>query len=374
MSSDPIFPGRLGLQQRVLPAYRAAFFDMLAQSCQDGLTVFAGQPQADEQIASTEKMEFAHLVAARNRQLFKVNSTFFLCWQSGILEWLESWNPDSLVVEANPRYPTTPLAIDWMHARGRPVLGWGLGAPAIGGLFKIWRSNSRLKFLGSLDGIIAYSQRGAEEYLQTGFPADRVFVAPNAVASRPTRPPPRRNSDFEEQPVILFVGRLQQRKRIDHLLQACANLPSELRPKLEIVGEGPARESLQKLASQIYPQAEFAGGQYGIELERYYEEADLFVLPGTGGLAVQQAMSFGLPVIAARGDGTQEDLVRPGNGWIVPADDLASLETALHDALTDPARLRRMGNQSYRIVSEEINLEQMTSSFVQALNSVGRSS
>ena len=37
------FPGRLGLQQRVLPAYRAPFFDLLAGACQGGLSVFAGE-------------------------------------------------------------------------------------------------------------------------------------------------------------------------------------------------------------------------------------------------------------------------------------------------------------------------------------------
>ena len=43
----------------------------------------------------------------------------------------------------------------------------------------------------------------------------------------------------------------------------------------------------------------------------HFAGADLFVLPGTGGLAVQEAMSYALPVIVAKGDGTQEDLVRP---------------------------------------------------------------
>ena len=99
-------------------------------------------------------------------------------------------------------------------------------------------------------------------------------------------------------------------------------------------------------------------------------QADLFVLPGTGGLAVQQAMSFGLPVIVAEGDGTQDDLVRPGNGWRIPANDLQSLTTALQDALADASRLRKMGAESYRIVAEEANLERMVQVFIEALVSV----
>jgi glycosyltransferase involved in cell wall biosynthesis len=96
-------------------------------------------------------------------------------------------------------------------------------------------------------------------------------------------------------------------------------------------------------------------------------EADLFVLPGTGGLAIQEAMSYGLPVIVAQGDGTQDDLVRAENGWQVPPDDFEALIAAMKDALSDVARLRRMGEESYRIVKEEINIEKMVDTFVTVL-------
>jgi glycosyltransferase involved in cell wall biosynthesis len=102
-------------------------------------------------------------------------------------------------------------------------------------------------------------------------------------------------------------------------------------------------------------------------LQSYFAAADLFVLPGTGGLAIQEAMAFALPVIVAEGDGTQNDLVRPENGWLVPSDDLAALKEALHSALADVQRLRRKGAESYRIVADEINLERMVAIFVEAL-------
>ena len=104
-------------------------------------------------------------------------------------------------------------------------------------------------------------------------------------------------------------------------------------------------------------------------LKPYFAEADLFVLPGTGGLAVQEAMSHGLPVIVAKGDGTQDDLVRPENGWQIPPGDESALVSTLHEALSDVSRLRKMGAELYRIVSQEINLEKMVEAFVGALNS-----
>jgi hypothetical protein len=187
--SPETFPGRLALQQRVLPAYRAAFFDALALSCDGGLSVFAGCPRPEEQIAAADSLETAEYVAARNRDFLSLNSPLYACWQEGLTAWLERWQPDALVVEANSRYLSSPRAVRWMHARRRPVLGWGLGAPPLRGLLAGLRQRSRRSFLGSLDGLIAYSQRGAEEYRQLGLPASRIFVAPNAAAPRPHAQP-----------------------------------------------------------------------------------------------------------------------------------------------------------------------------------------
>jgi glycosyltransferase involved in cell wall biosynthesis len=258
------------------------------------------------------------------------------------------------------------LGITWMHLRRRPVIGWGLGAPHTErGLFR-----PRRGFLRQYDALITYSQRGAEEYRAAGFPAEMIFVAPNAVTHRPSQPPPARPSGFDGQATVLFVGRLQARKRIDNLLYACAALPSAIQPRLWIVGDGPARPDFENTAQQVYPAAEFLGARYGADLDALFTRADLFVLPGSGGLAVQQALSFALPVIVAEADGTQQDLVRPGNGWQVPANDIDALKQTLSAALNDPFRLRQMGAASYQIISQEINLENMVSVFLQALAAV----
>jgi glycosyltransferase involved in cell wall biosynthesis len=176
-----------------------------------------------------------------------------------------------------------------------------------------------------------------------------------------------RPDHFVDRPVVLFVGRLQARKRLDQLLQACSALPEGIQPRLVIVGDGPERLRLEDLARQVYPTAEFPGAMQGPELEPFFRAADLFVLPGTGGLAVQQALSYGLPVILGRGDGTNDGLVRPANGWQITPDDLQSLTATLREALSDVRRLRTMGAQSYRIAVEDVNLEKMVAAFVAAV-------
>lgn len=359
------FPDKLGLQQRVLPSYRAPFFDALAEVCAGGLSVFAGEARQAESIKTITRLQNVHYAPARNRHLF--SGQFYLCHQGGLIEWLKKWQPGVLIIEANPRYLSTSKAIAWMHVRGRPVLGWSLGAPPMTGPLVKMRQRARRRLLFSLDGVIAYSRRGAEEFRSLGLPAEKVFVAHNAATPRPTTPPPERPLKFQGQPTVLFVGRLQVRKRLDHLFAACA--AQKKHPRLLIVGDGPARERFEQQAKTTYPQTEFFGALHGEELDEVFKQADLFVLPGTGGLAIQQAMSHGLPVIVAQGDGTQEDLARSENGWLIPPDDLDALTSVLREALNDPVRLRQMGAESYRITAEEINLEEMVRAFVGALNS-----
>jgi glycosyltransferase involved in cell wall biosynthesis len=369
------FPGKLALQQRVLTTYRAAFFETLAQACEGGLSVCAGLPRPEESIAVTNQIRGAKFQPIQNTHLLK--GRMYLCYQRGLPAWLEACSPQALIVEANPRYLSTPAAIRWMKKHGHPVIGWGLGARLVCGSLNLlkkmveWpRNASRKSFVNQFDALLTYSRRGAQEYAALGFPADKIFVAPNAAARRPSQAMPARPLEFDGRLKVLFVGRLQVRKRIDLLLQACAALPAELQPRLVIVGDGPERLALEHLAKTVYTATEFPGAKHGTELAAYFSAADLFVLPGTGGLAVQEAMSYGLPIIMGQGDGTNDDLVRPGNGWQIHPDDPDALKNCLRVALLDVAHLRAMGAESYRIVRDEINLENMVRVFVEALNSV----
>ncbi|MGZ9226005.1 MAG: glycosyltransferase family 4 protein [Anaerolineales bacterium] len=366
------YAGKLALQQRVLPRYRAPFFDLLASVCEGGMSLFTGLPRPIESITTTRELKVANYKAGRNIHIF--SGPFTLYYQHGLIDWLNDWNPAALIMEANSRCLSVSSAVRWMHGRGRPVMGWGLGSPPLSGALRhrAWqalaefRQSRRLSFLKQFDALIAYSQRGAEEYAAVGFPTKRIFVAHNSVSPSPSFPLPARTSTFNRKPYVLFVGRLQARKRIDHLVRACAEMASE--PRLVIIGDGPERNALESLSKEIYPGAEFMGAKHGAELKPYFTEADLFVLPGTGGLAIQEAMSYGLPVIVAQGDGTQDDLVRKENGWQIPPDNFEALASTMKDALSDVARLRKMGEESYRIVAEEINIEKMVETFVRALN------
>ncbi|HMK09655.1 MAG TPA: glycosyltransferase [Anaerolineales bacterium] len=359
--TPPRFAGRLALQQRVLPAYRAGFFENLARRCDGGLDLFAGKPRPAEAIRLAESLRDVRWTQGRNVHLLSGRAYF--CYQRGLTAWLTAAQPDVLVLEANPRYLASPGAAAWMESRGGKVLAWGLGAPGAGPL----ASSFRRRFLRRMAGVIAYSTRGAAEYAAAGVPVDRIWVAPNAVEP-PLDRPPHRPAAMNRPLRIISVGRLQRRKGVDALLSASAAVRPA--PEVWIVGDGPDRGRLVQIAAGRFPAAIFTGPVHGRELQALLDSADVFVLPGTGGLAVQQALARGLPVIAAQGDGSQEDMVTPDNGWLVAPGDVAALTSALQSAVDRPRALASMGRASLHLAQTRFSPAIMLDVFVRALRSV----
>jgi glycosyltransferase involved in cell wall biosynthesis len=362
-------PERAGIQQRVLPAYRGPFFDSLARALPGRLSVFAGLPRPGEAIPQAVSLEAAKWYWAGNR--YWGRGKLSAIWQSGWREWLTAEDPQLLIFEAHPRLLSNRAILRWMGERGRTVIGWSLGPVRDGkDLFGWIRS-----FYRQFSALIVYSQTAAEAFQRLGMPAEKIFVAPNSVESSLAdallrlprgRIKARTELGLDERPVVLSVGRLVSQKRVDALLRACARLGDAC--QLLIVGDGPDRVRLESLAAGTFPAARFTGDLRGEALGKCFLAGDFFVMPGTGGLALQEAMQYGKTVAAAEADGSQRDLIHEGeNGWMLPAGDEDALLRVMREALGDPRRLKRMGAASRKIVRETATMEKMVAGFLRAI-------
>lgn len=155
--------------------------------------------------------------------------------------------------------------------------------------------------------------------------------------------PARRDDDWRRDVagsamIVGYVGRLAPEKRVE-LLEPISRLPGV---RLVVVGDGPRRRGLQRLM----PNAHFTGQLTGAELGRVMASLDLLVHPGadeTFCQVIQEALSAGVPVVAAASGGPL-DLVRHGeNGWLWAGDDphlLAAQVAAIRDEPAERAWVR----------------------------------
>ena len=136
--------------------------------------------------------------------------------------------------------------------------------------------------------------------------------------------------------VVLFVGRLSFEKNVDLLIRSMPLLPENT--VLMIVGDGPARESLEAAVdgAGIRGRTVFTGYVRGSPLVDHYSAADVFVSPSvfeTQGFTVQEAMSCGVPVACGNGR-AYTDFIRDGeNGFLFNLDEKSCAE-AISKALS----------------------------------------
>ncbi len=152
---------------------------------------------------------------------------------------------------------------------------------------------------------------------------------------------------------VLFVGRLDEEKRVHELLRAAATLPDI---RVEIVGDGSCRTALTELAQRIgiADRVTFLGFVSDQQLRAAYRRCAVFCMPGVAelqSLATMEAMATGRPVVAADAVALPH-LVSPGhNGWLYPPGDVPALARALASIFESPGTPAAMGAASRELIA-----------------------
>jgi glycosyltransferase involved in cell wall biosynthesis len=268
-----------------------------------------------------------------------------LVWGSSRFHWNWHWprlrNVD--IVVFNGYQNLTAQLILHTQASTTPCIFWGekmvASAPGIKGQLQ----HILAKGLEQCQAIVAIGSQAEQDYRQR-FPGKPVFNIPYYCdLSRFSQNLPQRP---RIPPTILFCGQMIQRKGLDLLLQAFAQvIQSGLQARLLLVGrEAELPQMLQTLAPEVRQQIDYAGFQAPDDLPKFFRQADIFVLPSRydgWGVVVNQALGAGLPIICSDAVGAAHDLIEPGvNGCIVPSADTSALAHALMQFLEQPDRLQ----------------------------------
>lgn len=150
-------------------------------------------------------------------------------------------------------------------------------------------------------------------------------------------------------PIILYVGRLDVDKQVNHVIEGAAEALIRKKAHLLIVGDGTQKNRLMELCRQlgIERQSHFAGFIYDQSLlSAIYANASVFVTASeieTQGLTLLEAAASGLPIVAYRATCIPEIVHQDVNGKLAQPGDMAALSDAILEILAHPDRARTMG-------------------------------
>lgn len=214
------------------------------------------------------------------------------------------------------------------------------------------------------DRLLAIGSANTEFYRAMGVSSDKIVLVPYAVdndrfiraadLTAQERAEVRKSYNLAvDRPVILYAAKFTNRKRPGDLLQAVRHLRSQTDREFTVVmaGSGELENGLRAFCSEHgLSNVVFIGFVNQSQLPALYAASDVFVLPSEQepwGLAVNEAMCAGLPIVVSREVGCARDLVHEGvNGFTPHAGDVVALSEALAFLIENDRLRRQQGEQS----------------------------
>jgi glycosyltransferase involved in cell wall biosynthesis len=290
----------------------------------------------------------------------------------GLNAAIESWRPDAVLVFG---WNSVSHLRALLHFKGKlPVFfrGDSMLLDRVSG----WRAAARRIFLTwvyrHIAVAIAVGSNNKDYYRWCGVPQTRIAFAPHSVDTQRFAATGGQHESGARQwreelqipaaaRVVLFAGKLQPKK--DPLLLLEAFLQCGGPGHLVFVGSGELASALQERA-RGRPDVHFLPFQNQQAMPAVYRIGDVFALPSCGpgetwGLALNEAMACGRPVIASSKVGGARDLLgQAGPGWVFESGNRQQLEDVLHSVFTCGAQELRMMGEAARRESARWSIEE----------------
>ncbi len=371
------------IHQGFVPVYRRGFFELLnSRRSGNEYVVVHGDPlRGSAHVALPEPYAFPHI---RVRNLEVGLGRRRIVYQPVVRRVLRE-GYDALVVGHEIKFVSSMALFAAFKLLGRPALLWGHGYHRHSASLPA-RATSGL-LARAADGYLAYTDSSAAHLRAIGVPDERITIVRNTIDTREQdrvrealaeADPAALRGQLGLQPasrVLLYVGRLEARKRAEDLVAATRALNEDpaLRPvEAVIIGDGETRPRLERAAAGL-PFIHLPGAIYDpFEVGKYMRIASAVVMPGQVGLGVNHAFSQGVPVVTRRGTAHSPEIeyIRPGvNGLLVADDGLAPFIDALRALLRDEALRSRLAAGALQ-TRTEISLEASADRFDAGVNAV----
>jgi glycosyltransferase involved in cell wall biosynthesis len=160
---------------------------------------------------------------------------------------------------------------------------------------------------------------------------------------------------------VVSIGHLVGRKRHADVIRALWSLRDRLPLQYLVIGDGPEREALERLAAELDVEVEFAGQLPHEQALERMRSCGVMALPSTDeafGVAYIEAMAARVPAIGCIGEPGPEEIARCGEGIrLVPPGDVELLAAELEAVLSEPAYLSDLGERAQHTVAEHFTWE-----------------
>ena len=201
-----------------------------------------------------------------------------------------------------------------------------------------------------------------QQALAKGFPAEKAVVHYTGIDADFFQP----DRKLKRSPIVLFVGRLVPKKGCEFLIRAMADV-QRVAPetRVVIIGDGPLRGALQKLAAASLKEFEFLGAQKPEIVREMMNRATVFCTPSvvseTGdaegfGMVFAEAQAMGLPVVSFDSGALPEVVADEQTGFLAPQRDWRALGAKILLLLQDKALWRQFSEAGESRVRRQFNL------------------
>ena len=215
--------------------------------------------------------------------------------------------------------------------------------------------------------FLAVSDFIRRRMLARGYPPERTRVHYIGVDTGKFAPPAGAKP---REPLVVFIGRLIEKKGCEYLIRAMAEAAPALgETELVIIGDGPLRPSLEALAKDKLRRHRFLGKQSPEQIRDWLGRARLFSMPSVEatsgdsegfGIVFIEAQSMGVPVVSFRHGGIPEAVAHGVTGLLSDERDWRGLAANLATLCQDEARWQQMSAAARRRVVEMFDLSRQT--------------
>jgi len=283
--------------------------------------------------------------------------------------------------------PTTWLALAVAKLLKIPLIYWTEGIKEPESILGIITKPIRSLFAITSDACLAQGNR-TKEYLESlGVDNASIFIAHNCVDNellidwsqqfKKKKNLLRKQLNFHEKHLVLFVGQLIPRKGVFDLMRIYEKVVQKRRETgLIVLGSGPLKSQLLSIVSKNkLINVHFVESGISLsELVKYYSIVDLLVLPTLFDLAplvLNEAMACGLPIVVYNAAGNAYELVIPGvNGEVIETGDVEIFSEAIVRIISDEKLRKKMSKESIRIITSVSSVDSTTTGFLKAIEYV----